>query len=517
MTTAKRTGAAPPGGAVALLAVLLVPLELIGLIVFGVYMVAHWRDFTASTAAILAWFVWFASLCAYLGLAYLAVRVLLVLAHGLAHVLQQLADTRLALAQRALLYTAERYVVYMEAGQIRVQSTAQVQGAPVVVRSDQEAEEAAPQALPEPEPQPQPEKGIPTFRDLLTRGIIQATLAQGKMLLGYQVQDGTLRSGSWLDLYSVGIGGVSGSGKTTTVRFLLFQAVLAGARLVMIDPHIGEPEESLAAQFQALPGIHQLPPCDDAPDQVLRRVTWLNREYRRRKSGASHTVPIIFVVDELNGLLRRLDDERKKALADLLLDIAQEGRKFGMFALLIAQRWSHADLGGGTIGAAIRDSLASSIAHRFKSEAQARLLVGGRESALCLELPAGQFLFRDTDGGLAHMITPDTRVEDGAIIANLLASNENESETTSETTRSVPETTRVLVVSEPTTDELETTKMSRFQENALAVSRLMAHGMNKAEIMRQIWGVNPGGNAEYRAALAEYQAVMAYIAERIAS
>lgn len=507
--TTKRTGAAHPGGTASLLAALLVPLELVGLIVFVVYMFAHWRDFTTNTAAILAWFVWFVSLCAYVGLAYLAVRVLLVLARGLADVLKQLADTRLALAQRALLHTADRYVVYMEDGQIRVQSTAQLTEpvAPVV-----SAEVQAPLALPEPQ--------LPvfrTFRELLTHGEVQSALAQGKMLLGYQ-QDGTLRLGSWLDLYSVGIGGVSGSGKTTTVRFLLFQAVLAGARLVMIDPHLHDPAESLAAQFQALTGIHQLPPCDDAPDQVMRRITWLNREYRRRKSGASGE-PLIFVVDELNGLLRRLDDERKKALADLLLDIAQEGRKFGLYALLIGQRWSHADLGGGKIGAAIRDSLASSIAHRFKSEAQARLLVGGRESALCLELPTGQFLFRDTDGGLARMITPDTQVEDGAIIAGLLRdsfTSETTPESTPETTLKVPETARSRVVSEPTTDELESTKMTRFRQNALAVSRLMAQGMNKAEIMRQIWGVNPGGNAEYRAALAEYQAVMAYIAERIA-
>lgn len=492
--------------------ILLVPLEFVGLTVFLVYMFAHWHEFTANTAAILAWVVWFVSLCAYVGLAYLAVRVLLVLARGLADVLKQLADTRLALTQRAVLHTADRYVVYMESGQIRVQSTAPAQlpapaaGAPAVEV----------QALPEPKTQ---QPVFHTFRDLLTRGDVQAALHNGKMLLGFQL-DGTLRLGSWLDLYSVGIGGVSGSGKTTTVRFLLFQAVLAGARLVMIDPHLGEPEESLAAQFQALPGIHQLRPCDDAPDQVAQRVTWLMKEYRRRKSGASHTVPIVFVLDELNGLIRRLDDERRRALADLLLTIAQEGRKFGMFALLIGQRWSHTDLGGGSIGAAIRDSLASSIAHRFKSEAQARLLVGGRESALCLELPTGQFLFRDTDGGLSRLVTPDTQVEDGAIIASLLRDSitpENTPETTPENTVKASETTRVTVVSESTTDELETAKTNRFQALSQAILKMQAEGKTKSEIMRELWDVTPGASAGYQKAMEEYKAVMAYIAERIAS
>jgi hypothetical protein len=60
---------------------------------------------------------------------------------------------------------------------------------------------------------------VQTFRQLLNAGIVQDALSQGKMVLVYVA--GQLRYGSWLDLYSCGIGVVSGSGKTTTVRFLV--------------------------------------------------------------------------------------------------------------------------------------------------------------------------------------------------------------------------------------------------------------------------------------------------------
>jgi Helicase HerA, central domain len=104
---------------------------------------------------------------------------------------------------------------------------------------------------------------IPTFAEMLETGMIQAAISQGQMILGFYADTHQARMGSWLDLYSAGNGGVTGSGKSTTTRFLLFQAVLASAKLIMIDPHIGDPDESLSHQFSLLPAsIHQIRPRD---------------------------------------------------------------------------------------------------------------------------------------------------------------------------------------------------------------------------------------------------------------
>jgi hypothetical protein len=262
-----------------------------------------------------------------------------------------------------------------------------------------------------------------TFRELLELGVIQKAIAQGKMVLGFA--NGELRYGTWQDFNSAGAGGVSGSGKTTTIRFLLFQTVLLKGRFIMIDPHIEDQEESLAAQFRVFKHSHVFPPCDDNASAVTKRVRWMMKEYLRRKELGIKGPPIILVLDELNALLRRLSPELRKELTDLLLTLAQEGRKFGLFALLIAQRWSEQDLGGKPWGAAIRSSLASMLAHRFIDEEQAKKLIGTKNGPRCLELEQGHYLFRDTQGRLTEMVTPFTCEEDSLLVLRLLGKLES--------------------------------------------------------------------------------------------
>jgi len=362
---------------------------------------------------------------------------------------------------------------------------------------------------------------ILTFAQLLERGIVQAAIAQGKMLLGYDAVTHQLRYGSWLDLYSAGNGGVSGSGKSTTTRFLLFQAVLASARLIMIDPHIGDPDESLSHQFSLLPpSIHQIKPCDGRDSNVSKRVAWLSRELDRRKKTAMKLPFLVFVIDEFNSLMRHASKEVRDDLAALLLDIEQEGRKFGMFALLIGQRWSAQDLGG----ADIRSSLASKMAHRFSDEDQAKRFIGSKYARALLELETGHWLFYDTKGKTSEMVTPETLASDGGIIASIMSqSQEYTPEISYESTLKPRETT--LQIPERTTGDLEeeassfdvesTTESTEKLALARQIIQLQATGMQKAEIMRRIWNVSPGGTEAYRQAQEQYQQTMSFIAEQI--
>lgn len=259
------------------------------------------------------------------------------------------------------------------------------------------------------------EKPVMTFRELFVAGIIQQAIARGEMILGYV--DGELFYGTWKKVGSCAIGGVSGSGKTTTVRFLLFQAMmLDNAKFIMIDPAINDPEESLAAQFIRFKHIHLMPPCGLDEEAIMQRLMWLINEFTHRQQLGIKGPPIFLIIDEFNQLMRHLKNVRDDLVA-LLLDIAQSGRKFGIFVILIGQRWSDRDLGGSGIGAQIRDSLAAFMAHRFASEDQADRLVGSRWGSECLELAQGHHVFRDTETGKTMIkITPNTVMEDGELV-----------------------------------------------------------------------------------------------------
>lgn len=514
------------------LLVIIAPLALVGLFVFGTYVATHFQTFIGQSASIVSWVLLFLAACLYVALAYCAVRVLLLFGRGIVEIYHRFVDARATVHRRSLLHVADNYVVYTESGRIVVEPVTQekhIHHTKEVTAPGQTtiAEQGEMDELPAP---------VQSFYDLLAAGVIQSALEQGKMLLGYI--GGQLRYGSWLDLYSCGIGGVSGSGKTTTVRFLLFQAILAGAQLLMIDPHINEPEESLAAQFRAFPAVHVAAPCDDTPAAVLKRIRWFDKERQRRKVAGIKSPALIFVIDEFNALMRV--EEIKKEMSALLLSISQEGRKFGLFAMLIGQRWSDQDMGGANMGAAIRSSLASTLAHRFTDETQAKKLVGGKHGAECLELPQGHYLFRDTQGMIAEMITPYTTIEDGEVIQELLEARQA-AENTPENRYHTPENSRKIAGKlyeqiafsserqgvrnllesglktgrkEPDTEQIDA-RQDALQEKMQIVMRLQAEGKNKPDIIRAVWNVSPGGSQAYEQANTEYQAIMRRVFEQI--
>jgi len=488
--------------------VLLLPVELLGIGVFLLYVATHWHDFIGQSAVIFSWLAWFAALLAYVGLAWFAIRVLralldavLAFVRAMTEVAEKRAQMRLVHARQALLHTDRNYVVFLQDGVVTVQAIAQTRSSSVPVM---------PVALPESDVIESLPAAIQTFRELIDAGVVQEAIARGQMLLGYV--EGQLRYGSWLDLYSCGIGGVSGSGKTTTVRFLLLQAVLAGAQLVMIDPHIAHKEESLAAQFQRF-DVHAMPPCDETPAQVARRIKFLANECDRRKMLGETGPALVAVFDEFNAIIRRLPDDLRRELADLLLTIAQEGRKFGIFAMLIGQRWSEQDLGGKNYGAAIRSSLASTLAHRFTDEDQAKKLIGGRNGPRCLELQQGHYLFRDTEGVLSETITPYTADEDAEAIALLLSRDQKSQR--NQYQQLLSSASGGNQGERDTHADLQAVATEHLDPRVRQVLRLQAEGRQKAEIIKALWGVSPGGSQAYEQANAEYQQVMRQAYEQL--
>ncbi len=348
----------------------------------------------------------------------------------------------------------------------------------------------------------------PTFAELLADGIIGRLTM---LLLGYA--DGDLRQGTWLDLYSCAIAGLQGSGKTTTELFIILQSVLQGAKLLIIDPHRDTAQDSLGGRLAPLAACFMRPIASDDEKDVLATIKAARREVDRRRRGATGT-PLILVVDEFTRLMRR-SHTIKDELSDCIEEIAQEGRKLGVFALLSGQIWKAT----GTGGTELRYSLASSFVHRIQ-EQQSKLLIPGEYAKLTPKLKTGQVYFYDTNGDTKLMQIPYTTEEDVMTVAGLLTSRAGFQPTSFQTSPRLPDTPgeveafpSLKLVAKPveaTFDDLPPELENKYHE----VLALTLQEKKQGEIIAAVWGVASGGGAAYQKAADELRVIQRMIAQQ---
>lgn len=261
-------------------------------------------------------------------------------------------------------------------------------------------------ALPGDERREAPE--VPSFAALLAGGRLGR---HHPMLLGYD-EEGQPVEGSWLDLYSCGIGGLSGSGKSTTAAFLAGQAALYGTRIVLLDPHAAS-SESLSQRLGPLTRRFLCAPAEH-PREMLAALDLVGAELRARLQGKRGD-PWLFIADEYSSLQR---GELAEPLSRLVEALGQEGRKLQLYAMVCGQVWT-ASRAGGT---EVRDTLASAYLHRLRP-AQARYLTGLAARDLpgdLLTLPPGEAYLFSASGELRRVRLPYVEGRDLARVAAML-------------------------------------------------------------------------------------------------
>jgi len=356
---------------------------------------------------------------------------------------------------------------------------------------------SAPAALPQlaaPLDQAQAPDGaaeVPTFGQLLERG----ELGSGRpLVLGVQ-PDGSLLYGSWLDLYSTGVAGLSGSGKTTSQRCIAAQSALHGARFVVADPQAGAGEGSLAATLDPLRGCYL---CEAATTEraILEAVRYVAAIGQGRIAGRdSSRRPVVLWVDEATDLLghRAIGP----ALASLLEEIAQQYRKVGVYASISGQIWT-AERAGGT---ALRDSLASLLVHRLRVN-QARLLLPRGEAHAVERLEAGRvMLWRANAASTVAIAIPNTTAADVRRVAQHLEgapappvelASQAPPSAGGEHAGSAPEAGPPGAPTAP--------QSASLPPNVARALELYAGGVGLAEAVRQAWGLERSAGREYSTA-----------------
>lgn len=247
-----------------------------------------------------------------------------------------------------------------------------------------------------------------TFGELLDAG----QLVRGTQLLLGVADDGP-RYGQLRDISATGVGGKRGTGKTTTERYVGAAAAVAGAKFIILDPHLHSGEESLG---HTLAPLHHAflrdPVADDR--RILQAIQWVGREMDARLHGRSTDRTIIMVlIDEWTRLAQR--STIAKPLATLVAGANEEGRKVNIFALLAAHTWSGEQLGG----TAIRESISSFFVHKM-SRQQARMLLPLDAAAKAERLQPGQCVFYGPDGDTPILKIPNTMPSDLDRVAALL-------------------------------------------------------------------------------------------------
>lgn len=337
------------------------------------------------------------------------------------------------------------------------------------------------------------DEDAPTFRALLDSGRIgqDADGRRQPLILGYQGSQAI--TGDWRSLYSSGLGGLQGSGKTWTAAYLLAQSAAAGARLVVCDPHAGD-EESLAIRTAALAPAYL---CDVAEDEraIFNALKLADGELQRRKNGHPDRTPIIVAVDEWSSL-------RRGPLAELLPafieDFSTEGRKLNCHVMLLGQRWDKSSVGD------FRNTLASSYVHRMRSD-EARMMTGLRASALpgdTLQLPPGVAYLLDTRGSLARVQIPYITPADMLAIGQRLAEGERATDPRGahpigfQTPARKPAGNPQESSGKAEPESTETAARSDTDPQAVRVLALFfENGVSVAEIVKQLWPEASGGRA----------------------
>lgn len=212
----------------------------------------------------------------------------------------------------------------------------------------------------------EPEPIKHTFAELVR----DAKVGPGRpLVIGYD-EDDTLITGSWEDFYSAGVGGTQGQGKSNTAAHFIAQVLIAGGSVYLADPHMHN-RQSLTRRLANMIDLLAEPPAEDpAPIAALceRIVGILNG---RKKTGAEGP-PLLLVIDEWTATLMdpNAQDAAKSIAASLAL-ITTQGRKYGIYALLLGQRWSAKSAGGTEV----RNTLSATVLHRMRTD-EARMLTG---------------------------------------------------------------------------------------------------------------------------------------------
>lgn len=251
---------------------------------------------------------------------------------------------------------------------------------------------------------------VDSLGDILEKNLIGSN--SEKFLLG-MYSDNTPCYTLWDKVKSLIVAGMSGSGKTVTMVFIIVQLMLSKAcRLTVIDPHWSKPD-GLTNRLKPLAeyGTFVKGNSNDAISTAIREFREM---LEGRINGDEITCARLLVIDEWNRIASRSKDvfEDVKWIVE---EIAQEGRGYQVYVLLAGQIWMPSKSGGSSI----IESIQSAYVHRIKTK-QARFIVDNEIAKQTEKMVPGHVFFSDANGDSEQLIIPECKYRDAATVRDML-------------------------------------------------------------------------------------------------
>jgi hypothetical protein len=322
----------------------------------------------------------------------------------------------------------------------------------------------------------------PTWQQLRSDGWVPSA---EQMLLGYGV-NGPIYGGIEA-LLSTAIAGRPKQGKTTLLRFIYAQVILAGGQIIIMDPH-----GSIADAIEGGPALW----IASSAGELADGAAWLQVELDQRnaayQSGQRKFTPLLALCDEWPVISMAC-----KPAVEATSRVVLEARKWGVYGLFSGQGLPAEKFGGSLM----RDALSSR--YVFKTTAaQARMAGLDKESSY-----------------LVQTLEPGRAVLDGPINPEVVAIPDT---TGADLLRLIDVTSRREVDGSRGGSGLEVSVEVGSNEplpglsyaldaRSERVKQLLRQKVSQNEILKDVWGVNSGGGRAYQEAAEQYRELVAQL------
>ena len=163
---------------------------------------------------------------------------------------------------------------------------------------------------------------------------------------------------------TVAISGQSGSGKTSTVRFIIAQLLLNNTAIIICDPHGNAGNGALAESIKPIIPFLYMPVAITLEDRI-KAFDYVHSILRDRiDNGADNSQRIVIILDEATQHFIESSREQVDKVARMLQSLANEGRKANIRVFLLSQNF-HQDFIGSR---SVRSSITHVLFHRTSTD-----------------------------------------------------------------------------------------------------------------------------------------------------